>query len=69
MFNQNQFNPNEQAMESVTKSLKMVLNASTLTDPERTLVLKDLLSAEDNRQEVKIKTMVMLSALNSLGNK
>ncbi|MBB1362125.1 hypothetical protein H5125_08175 [Shewanella sp. SR44-4] len=67
MTNKNQFNPNEQAMESVTKSLKMVLNASTLTDPERIIVLKDLLSAEDNRQEVKIKTMVMLSALSNIG--
>ena len=67
MNTKNQFNPNEQAMESVTKSLKMVLNASTLTDPERTLVLKDLLSSEDNRQEVKIKTMVMLAALSNIG--
>jgi hypothetical protein len=69
MLNQNQFTLNEQALEDVTKQLKKVLNSSTLTDPERTLVLKDLLSAEDNRQDVKLKTMVVLSALNSLGKR
>lgn len=67
MNTKNQFNPNEQAMESVTKSLKMVLNASTLTDPERIIVLKDLLSSEENRQEVALKTMVVLAALSNIG--
>jgi hypothetical protein len=69
MSNKNKFNVNEQALNDALKQLRGVLNSAQLSDPERSIVLKDLLSSEENRQEVALKTMAVLAAIHSMGKR
>jgi hypothetical protein len=69
MSNKNKFNVNEQALNDALKQLRGVLNSAQLSDPERVIVLKDLLSSEENRQGVALKTMAVLAAIHSMGKR